>query len=80
MQVTISKWGNSQGVRIPKEVMETAKISINDIVDVYVEDDKIILRKTKQEKKVSLKALFADYDGQKATPFDWGSPAGKEVW
>ena len=36
MQTQVKEWGNSQGIRIPKNILEEANIAINDILDVNV--------------------------------------------
>ena len=45
MNVTIQRWGNSQGIRIPKIVLEQANLSENDQVELTALDDSIILKK-----------------------------------
>lgn len=44
MVVTISKWGNSLGVRIPKDALEQAHLSEGDVVDVIPENGRITLK------------------------------------
>jgi len=34
-KVTISKWGNSQGLRIPKEIIEAFNINIGDKINWF---------------------------------------------
>lgn len=79
MQTTIQKWGNSQGIRIPKAFLEALGMMENDLVDLNRVDDNIVITKVKKE--LTLEEIFKDYDGEyKAEEFDWGSPAGREVW
>ena len=47
MQTTIVKWGNSQGVRLPKMLLESANIADNDTVDLIAENDSIIIKKSR---------------------------------
>ena len=42
MTVTIQKWGNSQGIRIPKYILDELTWSENETVDLTVEGGKII--------------------------------------
>lgn len=44
MVVTISKWGNSLGVRIPKDALEQANLGEGDVVDVISEHGCIALK------------------------------------
>ena len=36
MQTQVKEWGNSQGIRLPKEVLKSAGIALNEILDVTV--------------------------------------------
>ena len=81
MQVTIQKWGNSQGIRIPKAFLDALGMMENDLVELSRVNDNIVITKVKTEKELTLDDIFADYDGEHAAEkFDWGAPAGKEVW
>lgn len=81
MQATIQKWGNSQGIRIPKAFLEALGMKENDIVELDRIEDNIIIKKINKNEKLSLEDIFKDYNGDYiAEEFDWGSPIGKEVW
>ncbi len=45
MQTQVKSWGNSQGVRIPRELLKEADIAIDDMLDVKVSNGVIILTK-----------------------------------
>lgn len=81
MQATIQKWGNSQGIRIPKAFLEALGMMENDLVELNRVDDNIVITKVKEKKELTLEEIFKDYDGEYvAEKFDWGSPVGREVW
>lgn len=81
MRATIQKWGNSQGIRIPKAFLEALGMRENDLVELSRVDNNILISKVKKEQELTLEDIFQDYDGAyKAEKFDWGSPSGKEVW
>jgi antitoxin MazE len=87
MQTTIVKWGNSQGIRIPKAFLQNIEVAENDLDDVILEKEKIIITKRKaKEHKTTRERLFEFYGadfGKNHAPgkeIDWGSPAGKEIW
>jgi len=81
MQATIQKWGNSQGIRIPKAFLEALGMKENDLVELGRVDDHIVIKKASKKQDLTLEDIFKDYDGEnKAEEFDWGSPVGKEVW
>ncbi len=81
MQTTIQKWGNSQGIRIPKAFLDALGMMENDIVELNRVDDNLVITKVKEKKELTLEDIFKDYDGESATEeFDWGAPVGREVW
>lgn len=81
MQATIQKWGNSQGIRIPKAFLEALGMTENDLVELNRVDDNIVISKVKEKKELTLDDIFKDYTRESAPEeFDWGSPVGKEVW
>ena len=45
MQVQVKEWGNSQGIRLPKEILKSAGITLNDVLDVTVSNGKITFTK-----------------------------------
>jgi antitoxin MazE len=82
MVTKIQKWGNSQGLRLAKQVLEDAHIAIGDDVDVAARDGVIVISPIKRIRgKCNLKELVAriprDYQTSET---DWGKPAGREVW
>jgi antitoxin MazE len=81
MQATIQKWGNSQGIRIPKAFLDALGMTENDTVELNRVNDNIVITKVNTNKELTLDDIFKDYDGElKTDEFDWGSPIGKEVW
>lgn len=43
MQAQVKEWGNSQGIRISKEILKSAGIALNDYLDVTVSNGVITL-------------------------------------
>ncbi len=81
MTLQIQKWGNSQGVRLPKHLLEAVEWSENEKLNITVENGKIIIEKVTQKERKNIRELFANFDGE-YTPIDidWGNPEGKEIW
>lgn len=82
MVTKIQKWGNSQGLRLARQVLEDAQISVGDEVDVTVHDGVIVIAPARRIRgKQSLQKLVSqipkDY---KPGKIDWGKPVGREVW
>lgn len=48
MTAKISKWGNSQGLRVPKDVMEQLHLNIGDDVELKIENNKVIIEPVKK--------------------------------
>jgi len=82
MMTRIQKWGNSQGLRIAKQVLEDAHIAVGDDVDVTTRDGVIVIAPTRRVRgKMSLEDLVSRIPkGYKGEEMDWGKPAGREVW
>jgi len=82
MQTTITKWGNSQGVRLPKPLLESAHLLEDDIVEVIVKDDSIIIKKTENKRRHrTLKERLAGFDGEYiGQEWDTGPSVGNEVF
>lgn len=64
----VQKWGNSQGIRLPKKILKDLKIDINDKIEISLNGEEIILKKVK--KYTSLDDLFKDYRGDYRKDFD----------
>ena len=83
MITTIQKWGNSQGVRLPKAILDVLFLQENDQVEIVAENNSIIIKKAtrKRRAKKSLEERFVNYSGNyQCTEWNTGKPVGKEVW
>ena len=92
MQTTIVKWGNSQGIRIPKAFLQSIQIAENDPVDVTLENEKIIIKKSVEKKHKTTRERLIEFYGEdfeqikepqselRSAETDWGSPVGEEIW
>ena len=77
-QVAVKSWGNSQGIRLSKEIMEKMGLKISDILDVEISADAIILRKAFRHR--SFEERMMEYNNKiSACNFDWGEPVGREI-
>lgn len=82
MVTKIQKWGNSQGLRVSKEVLGKIRISVGDPVDVRIRKGAILIQPVRRLRgKYSLRELIAQMPkNYKPQEVDWGKPVGKEVW
>jgi antitoxin MazE len=78
MTVTIQKWGNSLGVRIPKAIAHATHLEEGTEVELAVKNGKVVLKPVEVP---SLKELLSQITpGSRPAVVDWGRPVGKEVW
>ena len=82
MPTKIQRWGNSQGIRLPKDVMEDARLEVGDAVHLNVVDGSIVVTPARHVRgRVSLAALVAAIPAsERAVEIEWGEPEGDEVW
>jgi len=80
--IRIQKWGNSQGVRLSKRVLDEAGLALGDVVEVIARGGKITIAKVRLVSgKADLQELVdAIPDGYQPGEFDWGEPQGMEKW
>ncbi len=80
MQAQVKEWGNGQGVRLSKEILKSAGITLNDILDITVSNGIITLSKPFRHKTLEERA--AEFDGRLMIDgeYDWDEAVGKEVW
>lgn len=79
MKVSVNKWGNSKGIRLPKIVAETLDIHIYDSLELEIKNDQIILSKPNNE--TTIEEMFKDYniDSFQAEVQSF-EPTGNEEW
>ena len=82
MVTTVQKWGNSQGLRFTKSVLEEARIKVGDRVRVSVRKGRITVEPVSRVRgRYDLRALVSrmpkEYQVEEA---DWGPPVGREAW
>ena len=82
MLAKIQKWGNSQGLRLAKNLLEDAQLDVGDEVDVSVKHGLIIVKPAKRIRgRHNLKDLVARIPQKYETgEVDWGEPVGREIW
>jgi len=91
MKVTVKKWGNSQGIRLPKYVLKAIGVDdINTELTLTINNNKeIVLEKAKNS--LTIDKLFEGFDYKKywtdwdkehpnqSKEVNFGKPVGKEV-
>jgi len=82
MLTKVQKWGNSQGLRLARNVLEDARIEVGDEVDVVVQDGVIVVapaRRIRGKQRIEdlVSQIPPDYQPGET---DWGKPVGREAW
>ena len=81
MTAKISKWGNSQGLRMPKDVMESLHLHIGDDVNIIVLDGKVIIEPIKKEiLNYDLNELVSKIPTEYKVSEEFDTIVGKEEW
>lgn len=77
--ITLQKWGNSQGVRIPKVLLDLLQWGKDEKLNISTEGRKIVIEPANEP--LTIQKLFARYKGSyEGKEIDWGKQVGKEVW
>jgi antitoxin MazE len=82
MITKVQKWGNSQGIRLSKELLSDVDINVGDAVDVAVRDGALVvtpLRRVRggHDLRELVRRMPKAYQPEE---LDWGYPVGREVW
>jgi len=84
MRLQVKKWGNSASVRIPASIMASARLEIDQTVDVREDNGRIVIEPVRAP-VYTLEELLAEMDYSEplsAEDREWldAPPVGKEVW
>ena len=79
MRVTVKKWGNSASVRIPVAIMQAAKLSLDDSVDVREEGGRIVIEPVTPGEYELARLLDGITKKNMHTEVSFGPPVGKEM-
>ncbi|MBP5313946.1 MAG: AbrB/MazE/SpoVT family DNA-binding domain-containing protein [Eggerthellaceae bacterium] len=86
MRATIRKWGNGQGIQIPKSLLEEMGVKENSRVELTRQDDCIQIKKASPWRHRILEERLRAFYGKDITEiervveteYDWGKPKGSE--
>jgi antitoxin MazE len=82
MITKIQKWGNSQGLRLSKELLSDARIELGDSVEVAVRGGTLVVTPARRTRgghnlRELVSRITRVYEPE---DLDWGKPVGREVW
>lgn len=78
MQVQVARWGNSLGVRIPKDIAGRLGLNEGARVDMATEDDRIVITVARPH-YVLAELLVGMTPSDMTCVFDWGDDRGREA-
>jgi antitoxin MazE len=81
MSITLHRWGNSVGLRLPKPLLEQIGLADGSEVDVKVEGGRLIIEPVRRRRRYTMAELLEGFtpDTQPGE-VDWGPPVGREIW
>ncbi len=79
MQAKLARWGNSLGVRIPKEIAGQVGLSDGARVDIEAEGERIIISLHRPKRYRLEDLLHGIHPDDMRNVFDWGPDAGREA-
>lgn len=87
-QTTIRRWGNSQGIRLSKEILSQMDLKEDDTIGISIYDGKMTIEKINKSKYLNLtERLEAFYKRpideiyvESTQEVDVGDPKGSEIW
>jgi antitoxin MazE len=80
MVTKVQKWGNSQGLRLAKHVLEGARIAVGDDVAVTVSEERIVIKKVAKPKFDLAEMVARMPKNYKTKEESCGPPVGTEAW
>ncbi len=82
MLVTVQKWGNSQGIRLSKEILAEANILVGDALEIVATKEQIVIKPIRKIRgKYDLNELVSQIPSNyQVQEEDWGSAVGLEAW
>lgn len=80
MRGQIQKWGNSLAVRIPKAFAAEAQLAVDTIVEISLQDNKIVITPVAEPELTLDDLLEGITDENLHGEVDMGSAVGKEIF
>lgn len=80
MAAQIKTWGNSRGVRLSKDILESIGARPDDFLDIEIKNDSIVLSKAFKHRTLEERAV--EFDGKIGpyNEFEWNDPVGRKQW
>lgn len=79
VELTVKKWGNNLGVRIPADVAAAVRLTVDQRVQVSARGGSIVIEPARRQKYRLDELLGGISSRNKHDAADFGPPAGKEL-
>lgn len=76
----VQKWGNSQGLRLSRQILALADIAVGDEVEIVVGEHQLTVRKVERPRydlAELVRQIPKDYESREES---FGPPVGREEW
>lgn len=80
MNTQVVKWGNGQGIRLPKPIMQVMGLSLGDTLKLSIADNRLIIEKAFRHQSLEERAEACDGILLSFGEAEWGEPEGDELW
>ena len=88
IKTNIRRWGNSQGIRLSKEILAQMDLQENDTVGIKIYDGKMTIEKINKTKYLNLQERLESFYNkpideiyiESTQEVDAGDPVGDEIW
>ncbi|MFA5139247.1 MAG: AbrB/MazE/SpoVT family DNA-binding domain-containing protein [Elusimicrobiota bacterium] len=80
MTTIVQKWGNSLALRLPSSLAKDVHLRQGSVVEVNVEEGKMVLTPKGQRRFSLSKLLKGITKDNRHSEQDWGKPTGQETW
>jgi antitoxin MazE len=79
MRVTVKKWGNSAAVRLPAAIVQSARLELDQIVEVREERGRVVIEPVRQPAFDLDDLVAAITPRNRHREIDTGGPVGNEI-
>jgi antitoxin MazE len=80
MSVTLHRWGNSVGLRLPKPLLDQLGLKQGSEVDIRIEGNRLVVEPAHRRRYTMAELLEGITPDNRPEEVDWGPPVGREVW
>lgn len=82
MVTRVQKWGNSQGLRLSKQLLSELDVAVGDEVVLSVREGVLVVTPARRVRGRHDLAELVNRIPEDARPeeVEWGAPVGREVW